>query len=95
MSEEIEGRVTKKLSQELIKTESHILGTWPRLGEFLLRPQARAHSRPVPEISRYLCRENEGTKEDRSWNDPHPEVGVSMSQSSQDLSPEETSYNNS
>ena len=39
VSEDIEGRVTKKLSQEFSRTESHILGALPKLDEFLLNPQ--------------------------------------------------------
>ena len=41
VSEEIEGRVTKKLSKEFSKTESHILGALSKLDEFLLNPQVR------------------------------------------------------
>ena len=84
VSEEIEGRVTKKLSQEFSKTESCVLGALSRLDEFFQSPQARAHSGPVPETSRKLRKENQGTNEDHSQNDPHPEMRVSMSQSSQD-----------
>ena len=36
VSEEIEGRVTKKLSQELSRTESRIFGVLSKLDEFLL-----------------------------------------------------------
>ena len=39
VSEEIEGRVTKKLSQELSRTESRILGALSKLDEILLNPQ--------------------------------------------------------
>ena len=38
VTEEIEGRVTKKLSKEFSKTESHILGALSKLDEFLLNP---------------------------------------------------------
>ena len=92
VSDEIEGRVTKKLSQEFTQTESRILGVLSQLDEFLLSPHALAHCGPVPETSRNLNIENQGTMEDRSQNDPHPEVGVSLSPSSQDLGSEETSY---
>ena len=44
VSEEIEGRVTKKLSKEFNKTESHILGALSKLDEFLLNPQVRTCS---------------------------------------------------
>ena len=39
VSEEIEGRVTKKLSKEYNRTESRILGDLSKLEEFLLNPQ--------------------------------------------------------
>ena len=38
VSEEIEGRVTKKLSQEFSKTENRILGALARLEDFLMNP---------------------------------------------------------
>ena len=41
VSEEIEGRVTKKLSKEFNRTESRILGALSKLDEFLLNPQVR------------------------------------------------------
>ena len=36
--EEIEGRVTKRLSQEFIRTEYRILGALARLDDFLMNP---------------------------------------------------------
>ena len=44
VSEEIEGRATKKLSKEFNKTESRILGALSKLDEFLLNPQVRTCS---------------------------------------------------
>ena len=38
VSEEIEGRVTKNLSQEFSGTENRVLGTLSRLDDFLLNP---------------------------------------------------------
>ena len=49
--EEIEGRVTKKLSQEFRRRQSRILGASSRIDGFL-NPPAGVHSRPVPETSR-------------------------------------------
>ena len=89
-SEKIEGRGTKYLSQEYSKTESRIFCPLLRLVDFFLNPQARIHSGPVREASRNLRKEIQATNKDRSPNDPHPEVGVSMSQSSNGLSPERT-----
>ena len=48
VSEEIEGRVTTKLSQEFSKTKSCILGALSKLDEFLLNPQIRIFSGTVP-----------------------------------------------
>ena len=48
VSEEIERRVTKKLTQEFSRTESRILGALSELDEFFLNPQIRTHSDTVP-----------------------------------------------
>ena len=48
VSEEIEGRVNKKLSQEFSRTEFRILCALSKLDEFLLNPQIRTHSGNVP-----------------------------------------------
>ena len=81
VSEEIEARVTKKLSQEFNRTESRILGTLSKLDEFLLNQQIRTHSGTVPGTFRNTNVENQGTNEDESQSDPHPEVGSSVCQS--------------
>ena len=57
-----------------------------------MNSHARAHSGPVPETSWSLIRENQKTNEDHSQDDPDPDMGVSLSQSSQYIIPEETSY---
>ena len=77
VSEEIEGRVTKKLSKEFSRTESRILGALSKLDEFLLNPQVRICSVAVPGTSRSGNLENQGTDEDRPFNDPGPEVELS------------------
>ena len=81
VSEQIEGRVTKKLSQEFSRTESRILGALSKLDEFLLNQQIRTHSETVPGTFRNTNVENQGTNEDDSQSDPHPEVGPSVCQS--------------
>ena len=48
VSEDIEGRVTKKLSREFSRTESRILGALSKLDEFFLNPQVRTCSVAVP-----------------------------------------------
>ena len=49
VSEEIEGRVTKKLSQEFSRTENRILGALARLDDLLMNPLPQGHSRDIPE----------------------------------------------
>ena len=83
LSEEIEGRVTKKLSQEYSRTESRILGTLSKLDEFLLNQQVRTHSGTGPETFRNTNVDNQGTNEDDSQSDPHPEAGPFRSQTTQ------------
>ena len=75
VSEEIEGRVTKKLSKEFSKTESWILGALSKLDELLVNPQVRTCSVVVPGTSRNNISENRETTGDRSSDDPSPEVG--------------------
>ena len=88
VSEEIEGRVTKKLSQEFSRTESRILGALSKLDEFLLNQQIRTHSGTIPETFRNTNVENQGTNEDDSQSDPHPEAGLFHSQTTQNSGPE-------
>ena len=88
VSEEIEGRVTKKLSKELRKTESRILGALSKLDKLLLNPQFRVCSVAVPGTSRNTILENRETTGDRSSDDPCPEVGYFSHHSGQLNSPE-------
>ena len=91
VSEEIEGRVTNKLSKEFNKTESRILGVLSKLDEFLLNPQVRTCS-VVQGASRNANSENRETHGDRSSNDPYPEGGYFSHHSGQLNSPE-TEFN--
>ena len=88
VSEEIEGRVTKKLSKEFSKTESRILGALSKLDDFLLNPLVRTCSVAVQGTSRNANSENRETHGDRSSNDPYPEVGYFSHHSGQLNSPE-------
>ena len=88
VSEEIEGRVTKKLSKEFSKTESRILGALSKLDEFLLNPQVRTCSVAAHGTSRNSNSENRETHGDRSLNDPDPKVGSFPHHSGQLDSPE-------
>ena len=89
VSEEIEGRVTKKLSQEFSRTKSRILGALSKLDEFLLNPQITTHSETVPGTFRNTNVENQGTNEDDSQSDPHPEAGIFCGQTTQNSDLEE------
>ena len=76
VSEEIEGRVTKKLSQEFSRTENRELGALARLHDFLMNPLLQDHSGTTPETSRNMFSMNQGTSEDDSQSNPHPEAGL-------------------
>ena len=89
VSEEIEGRVTKRLSKEFSRTENHILGALARLDDFLMNPLLQGHSGATPEASRNPLSTNQGTNEDDSQNDPHPEAGLFHSQITQNSGPED------
>ena len=95
VSEEMEGRVTKKLSQEFNRIESHFLGVLSKLDEFILNPHVRTRSGTVPGTFRNTNVENQEPNEDRSEDDPHPEVGpfVYQSRHSIDSHPDEAPRN--
>ena len=94
VSEEFEGKVTKKLSQEFSRTKSRILGALSKLDEFLLNPQVRTCSVAVPRTSRNNDSENREPTGNRSLNDPYPKVEFSDCRTSNltDSDPEETSH---
>ena len=79
VSEEIEGRVTKKLSQEFSRTENRILGALARLDDLIVNPLLQGHSGTTPETSRNMFSINQGTNEDDSQSNPHPEAGLPTS----------------
>ena len=76
VSEEIEGRVSKKLSQEFSRTENRILGALAKLDDFLMNPLLQGHSGNTPETSRNASKTNQGTNEDDPQSDPHPEASI-------------------
>ena len=89
VSEEIEGRVAKKLSQEFSRTKSRILGAFSKPDEFLLNPQVRK--------TRKNDSQNQQLTGDRSLYDPYPELEFSVLQASTsaDSDREESSHKNS
>ena len=88
VSEEIEGRVTKKLSIKFSRTESRILGALSKIDEFLLNPQVRTCSVAVPGTSRNGNSGNRKTIGDRSSDGPRPEARSFSRHSGQIKSPE-------
>ena len=82
VSQEIAGRVTKKLSQELSRTENRILGAIARLDDFLMNPLLQGHTGTTPEASLNIVGTSQATNEDDSKSDPDPEAGFFHSQMS-------------
>ena len=72
VSEKIEKRVSRKLAQELSRTENRILGAPARLDDFFMNPLLQGHPGTTSEVSRNVFSINEGTNEDDSQSDPHP-----------------------
>ena len=89
VSEEIEGRVTKKLSKEFSRTENRILGALARLDDFLMNPLLPGHSGTTPKPTRNTTHNNQGTNEEGSQNYPHPEAGLFHGQTTPNVSLEE------
>ena len=88
VSEEIEGRVNKKLSKDFSETESRILGALSKLDESLLNSQVRTCSVAVQGTSRNANSETRETHGNRCSNNPYPEVGFFPHISGQLKSPE-------
>ena len=93
VSEEVEDRVTKKLSQEFSRRGNCIIGALSRLDDSLLNPLIQGHSRIAPATFRNTLRTSQGTNEDDFQSDPHPEVGVCQSQTTRNSGPDDT-YSN-
>ena len=89
VSEKIEGRITKKLSQEFNRIESRISDALSKLDEFLSNQQIQTHSKTVPGTFRNTNVENQGTNEDDSQSDPHPEAGIFHGQTTQNSGPKD------
>ena len=67
----IEGRVTKKLSQEFSRIENCVLGALSRLDDFLLNPLSQGHYGTAPEP----LRNRSGDVPERIWHKPGNEWG--------------------
>ena len=94
VSEEIEGRVTKRLSNEFSRAENRILGALARLDDFFMNPILPGRSGTTPEPSSNALNTSQGTNEDDSQNDPRPEAGLFHGQITQNSGPEGDYDNN-
>ena len=83
VAEEIEGRVTKRLSKEFSKTENRILGALAQLDDCLKNPLLPGHSGTTPEPSRNALNTSQRMNEDDSQNDLRPEAGLFLGQMTQ------------
>ena len=92
LSEEIEGRITKKLSREFSRIESRISDALSKLDEVLSNQQIQTYSETVPGTFRNTNVENHWTNEDDSQSDPHPEGGLFRNQTTQNSGPEAGHY---
>ena len=92
VSEEIEGRITKKIPKDFSRMENLILSTLSRLDKSLLNPLLQGHSRSATESSQNALNINQGTNEDDSQVDIHPETRVSRSQGTHIFGPD-NAYN--
>ena len=89
VSEQIEGGVTKRLSKEFSRTENRILGALAQLDDFRMNPLLPGHSGPTPDSTRNTLNTSQGTNEDNSQKDPHPEAGLFHGQTTQNSDPED------
>ena len=89
VSEDTEGRVTKRLSKEFSRTENRIVGALARPYDFLMNPLLPGHSGTTPEPTRNALHNSQGTNEDDSQNDPHAEAGLFHSQTARNVGPED------
>ena len=87
--DKIEGTVTKKLSQEFSRSENRILGALARLDDFLMNPHIQGHCGTAPETSPNALCTSQGTNDDESQSDPHPETGILYNQMTQNSGPED------
>ena len=86
---EIQAKSTKMLSKEFSRTESRILGALSGLDGFIPSPLIQGHSGTAPNTPRDELGISQGTNEDDSQSDHHPEASVSQSQSTRNSGPDD------
>ena len=85
VSEEIDGRVTKKLSREFCRMENRILGVVSRFDDSLMNPLNHGHCGTTPETSRNTYGTNQWTDEEDCLSDLHPEASIRQSEPDYEL----------
>ena len=65
------------------------MGAPSKLDEILSNQQIHTHFETVPGTFRNTNVENQGTNEDDSQSDPHPEAGIFRGQTTQNLGPKD------
>ena len=76
------------MTQEFSETANRILGALLHPDDFLMNPLIQGHSRTILETSRNAYGTNQGTNEDDSQIDPHPEAGIFHNQTTRISGPE-------
>ena len=81
LSDKVEGRVSKMLSQEISRTESRILGALSKVEKFLQNSLVRVQSGTAPGTLWKFDKEKRELTEDRSQNDPRTDRDTSVDSS--------------
>ena len=87
--EEIEGRLTEKLSQKFSRTENRTLGALARLYDFLMNSLSQGYSGTAPETPQNVFSRSQGTNDNDSQSNPHPKAGIFNNQMTQNWGPED------
>ena len=77
------------MSKEFSRTENRNLGALARLDDFLMNPLLQGRSGTTPEFTRNALSISQGTNEDDSQIDHHPEAGLFHGQMTQNAGPED------
>ena len=83
--------MTKKLSYDFSRTENHFLDALSLFDAFLLNPLLQSHSGFTSDTSQNAPHINQGTNNDDSQVDLHPQTTVSQSQTTQVFGPDDSS----
>ena len=78
------------MSKEFSRTENRIIGALAYLDDFLMNPLLQGHSDTAPVTSRNAFHTSQGTNEDDSQSDPHPEAGIFNKQTTQNSRSEDS-----